>query len=213
MHDTDRERPHGRQGVTKTLGHAREVRGDVGVPRTQHDQGQSQAERGTLPQPQHDRPAPQTFNRGVQATEQTAEGQGHHDHNRQALILAARRQPWRGEGADQLNDHRTRQHQTGLGRSQAAPDQDRRQPAEHDVGQGRLQAHVQGHLPGQRIAQQASNAVGNVVRAVFLADLRQPEQRRRQCRNNPETEAQLPALVEVLAQRHGRTRRHRRAQA
>jgi hypothetical protein len=99
------------------------------------------------------------------------------------------------------------------GSRQAAADQDRRQPAEHDVRQRRLQAHVQGHLPGQRITQQPTHPIGDVVRAVFLPDLRQPEQRRHQRRNHPEAQAQCPAVIEMLAQRHGGTRRHRRAQA
>ncbi|MNS47259.1 hypothetical protein D3C72_797820 [compost metagenome] len=75
-----------------------------------------------------------------------------------------------------------------------------------------MQAHVQGHLPGQRITQQPAHTVGDVVRAMFLPDLRQPEHRCNQRRNHPETQAHRPTVTEMFTQRHAGTRRHRRAQ-
>ncbi|MNI77983.1 hypothetical protein D3C73_1343220 [compost metagenome] len=51
------------------------------------------------------------------------------------------------------------------------------------------------------------------MRAVFVPDLGQPEQRRDQRRNHPETEAHGPAFIEMFAQRHRRARRHGRTEA
>ncbi|MNI67205.1 hypothetical protein D3C73_1228240 [compost metagenome] len=144
----------------------------MGIPRAQHDQRQRQAEGSALPQPQQNRPTPQAFERRVKATEQAAERHQHDDHDRRALIPAASGQPRGRQGTDQLNDHRPRQHQARLGRGQAATNQDRRQPPEHNVRQGRLQPHVGRDLPGQSIAQQTAHPISNVVGALFLADLR-----------------------------------------
>uniref|UniRef100_A0A1I8AP66 LigA n=1 Tax=Steinernema glaseri TaxID=37863 RepID=A0A1I8AP66_9BILA len=49
--------------------------------------------------------------------------------------------------------------------------------------------------------------------AIPVARLGQPEQRRHHRRNQPDTQAQRPTVVEVLAQRHGGAGRQGRAQA
>ena len=171
----DHERPHGRQGVADALGHARQMRGDVGVARAQDDQRQGDAEGTALAEAEQDRPAPDGLQRRIEEAEQAGEGGRHHQHHRQALVPGASGEPGREQGGDQLQHHRAGQHQAGFYRSHAAVDQDRRQPTEDDVGQGRLQAHVQRDLPGQRVAPQADDTEGLAMGVLALAGLRQPE--------------------------------------
>ena len=208
----DHERPHGRQGVADALGHARQMRGDVGVARAQDDQRQGDAEGTALAEAEQDRPAPDGLQRRIEEAEQAGEGGRHHQHHRQALVPGASGEPGREQGGDQLQHHRAGQHQAGFYRSHAAVDQDRRQPTEDDVGQGRLQAHVQRDLPGQRVAPQADDTEGLAMGVLALAGLRQPEGGGEDRRQRPERQRQFPVAEELL-QRRGSAGGERCAQA
>nr|GEY82994.1 hypothetical protein [Tanacetum cinerariifolium] len=191
MHHADGEWPERCQCVTEALRHAGESK--------------------------HNGPSPQLLKRCVQTAKQTGERQQHDQHDGNALILAARGQPWRGQRADQLHQNRAGEQQPRLGRGQPATDENRWQPAEHDIGERRLQAHIKGDLPGQRITTQAPHPVGHLVLTVTLARLRPPENGGENSRDDPEPQAQHPvaavAIAECLAQRDRGPCGHSRAQA
>ena len=173
-------------------------------------------EMGKLPfdlaEAEQDRPAPDGLQRRIEEAEQAGEGGRHHQHHRQALVPGASGEPGREQGGDQLQHHRAGQHQAGFYRSHAAVDQDRRQPTEDDVGQGRLQAHVQRDLPGQRVAPQADDTEGLAMGVLALAGLRQPEGGGEDRRQRPERQRQFPVAEELL-QRRGSAGGERCAQA
>ena len=151
------QRAGGGEQVADALRHAGEMRRDVRIGRAQHDHRERDGDQRALGQPEHHRPQPDVpSGANMQPISPTM----------QSATLSTLARLWPGPrvasaGRDQrgggLRDHGDREHQAGIDGAQPAVAQDRRQPAEHDVGQRRLQPHEQRDLPGQPVRPQPAH--------------------------------------------------------
>ncbi len=189
------------QGVADALGHARQVRRHVGIPRAQHDQGQRQAERGR-PAPAPTRSPSPTSHRAVHTGNRT----GRRGSAAITITMARRwslpRVASHGAASELTSCTMTEPDSArpGLGRcsghdrsGSTAASQTRCRPGTIAGPCTRSLARPSGSRSSP------ANAISDVVRTLFLADLRQPEHGGNQCRDDPETQAQRPAVVEMLA--------------